>query len=72
MKASKRETTLDECDSLRDILSAEKALLSAYTAAICASERKEMRTELLSAFSSAAEDVFSLSDLLSARKADRA
>lgn len=71
MKASKREITLDECDSLRDILSAEKALLSAYTAAICASERKEMRTELLSAFSSAAEDVFFLSDLLSARKADR-
>ena len=72
MKASKRETTLDECDSLRDILSAEKALLSAYTAAICASERKVMRTGLLSAFSSAAEDVFFLSDLLSARKADRA
>ena len=37
MKTSKREITLDECDSLRDILSAEKALLSAYTAAICAS-----------------------------------
>lgn len=66
-KTAKREITLDEYDSLRDIFGAEKALLSEYAEAISAASRKEVRTELVAAFSAAAEDVFFLSDLLAAR-----
>lgn len=72
MKPGKREITLNEYDSLLDMLSAERALLGAYCAAICAAERKEGRTGLVGAFSSAAEDVFFLRDLLDSKRNEKA
>lgn len=54
------------------MLSAERALLGAYCAAICAAERKEARTGLVGAFSSAAEDVFFLRDLLDSKRNEKA
>ena len=72
MKASKREITLNEVDSLWDMLTMEKAILAQYCAAISSAERKETRTELVGAFSSVAEEIFLLCDLLGSMRSGKA
>lgn len=67
MKNSKREITLNEYDSLKDMLFMEKSLMREYCTAIFSAGRKETRVYLVEAFSSVAEDVFFLEDLLAAR-----
>ena len=67
MKNSKREITLNEYDSLEDMLFMEKSLMREYCTAIFSARRKETRDYLVEAFSSVAEDVFFLEDLLAAR-----
>lgn len=47
MKLEKREITLNEYDSLRDIFYLEKLLLSVYGQVLEKSVRKEVRGELL-------------------------
>lgn len=71
MKIDKREITLNEYDSLEDMLFMEKSLLREYCTAIFSAERKETRAYLLQAFSSVAEDVFFIEDLLAARKDEK-
>lgn len=68
MKNSKREITLNEFDSLQDMLFMEKTLLREYCTAVFSAERKETRSYLTECIASVAEDVFFLKDLLSARR----
>lgn len=65
MKNSKRDITLNEKDSVEDMLLFERALLRDYCAALFTAERKETRTFFVGAISDVAEDVFFLQDLLS-------
>lgn len=71
MKNSKREITLNECDSLEDMLFMEKALMREYCAAVFSAQRKETRSYLVECLSSVAEDVFFLRDLISPRRAEK-
>ena len=66
MKNSKREITLNEKDSIQDLLTAEKALLNDYVSAHFKIERKETRRFLCDCIAKVAEDVFFLRDVLSA------
>ena len=68
MKNSKREITLNECDSLEDMLFMEKSLMREYCTAIFSAQRKETRSYLVECFASVAEDVFFHGDLIEARK----
>ena len=54
MKNSKREITLNEYDSLEDMLFMEKSLMREYCTAIFSARRKETRVYLVEAFSSVA------------------
>ena len=47
MKLEKREITLNEADSLRDLLYFERSLCNAYGAGAQSAERKETERELL-------------------------
>ncbi len=71
MKNSKREITLNEYDSLQDMLFMEKSLMREYCTAIFSATRKEARSYLNQCLSSVAEDVFFLEDLLSARRGQK-
>ena len=71
MKNSKREITLNEYDSLEDMLFMEKSLLREYCTAIFSAQRKETRSYLLQAFSAVAEDIFFIEDLLAARQGEK-
>lgn len=64
MKNSKREITLNEKDSIKDLLASEKGLLNGYVSALFHAERKETRQYLINCLSEAAEDVFFLTDVL--------
>ena len=64
MKLEKREITLNECDSLRDVLFLEKALLGEYVEALTRVRRKETRERLLEYIKGVAEELFLASDLL--------
>jgi hypothetical protein len=64
MKNDKREITLNEADSIKDMLFIQKMLLQEYGRGICLARRKEVRNTLLDSFASVAEDVFFLQDLL--------
>lgn len=72
MKNSKREITLNEYDSLQDMLFMEKSLMREYCTAIFSARRKEVRSYLTEAFSSVTEDVFFLQDLLASRRDEKA
>lgn len=64
MKLEKREITLNECDSLRDIRMLEKALLNEYLTALSVMERKETRECVLALIKENAEEFFLAQDLL--------
>ena len=58
------EITLNEQDSLNDVLFMEKALLFEYVEALSKVSRKETRDRLLDFIKDAAEDLFLVKDLL--------
>ena len=64
MKNEKREITLNEKDSLHDMLETEKGLLQAYLSYAVLCKRKEVRLQLMSEMQKVMEDVFFLSDIL--------
>lgn len=64
MKLEKREITLNEKDSLKDVLLLERALLSQYTEALTKMARKESRERLLTHVKETAEETFWIKDLL--------
>lgn len=63
MKNEKREITLNEKDSIRDMLETEKGLSLAYTDALWQAERREVRHRVLEHIPAVAEDIFLLADL---------
>lgn len=68
MKLEKREITLNECDSLRDVLFLEKALIGEYLEALTKVRRKETRERLLEYLKAVAEELFLASDLLDKKR----
>ena len=64
MKLEKREITLNEKDSLSDMLFMEKALLLEYVESLTKADRKETRERLLGFIKDTAEDLFFVKDLL--------
>ena len=71
MKNSKREITLNECDSISDMLFLEKSLMREYCTAVFSAKRKEERTYLTDSLASVAEDIFFLQDLLDSRREEK-
>ena len=67
MKLEKRESTLNEKDSLKDVLFLEKALLGRYVETLTDMTRKEERERLLKLMKETAEETFVLKDLLEER-----
>ncbi len=65
MKLEKREITLNEYDSLKDVFYLEKNLLSQYAQCLCKSVRKEVRGELLRLLAQTGEDMCFTLDLMS-------
>lgn len=65
MKIEKREITLNERDTLKDMLFFEKGLLREYVSSMEKAERKETRTLLETRMGETAEEIFLLRDLLS-------
>ena len=72
MKNSKREITLNEHDSLNDMLFLEKSLMREYCTAVFSAKRKESRTYLTDSLASVAEDIFFLEDLISSKCGEKA
>ena len=64
MKLEKREITLNEKDSLKDLLLLERALLSQYIDTLTRVTRKEFRLRLLELVRETAEEIFLVKDLL--------
>ena len=64
MKLEKREITLNEKDSLKDLLLLERALLSQYIDTLTRVTRKEFRLRLLELVRETAEEIFLAKDLL--------
>ena len=64
MKLEKREITLNEFDSLKDVFYLEKNLLCEYANAIEKVERQENRNELLTLMQEAIDDLFFAKDLM--------
>ena len=64
MKLEKREITLNECDSVRDLLFLEKALLCEYVEMLTKVKRKETRSRVLELLAETAQETFWTSDLL--------
>lgn len=64
MKLEKREITLNECDSVRDLLFLEKALLCEYVEMLTKVKRKETRSRVLELLTETAQETFWTSDLL--------
>ena len=64
MKLEKREITLNEQDSLSDVLFMEKALLFECVEALAKVSRKETRERLLDFIKDAAECLFVVKDIL--------
>ena len=64
MKLEKREITLNECDSVRDLLFLEKALLCEYVEMLTKVKRKETRSRVLELLAETAQEAFWTSDLL--------
>ncbi|MBR2375981.1 MAG: hypothetical protein IKA88_06805 [Clostridia bacterium] len=64
MKLEKREITLNEYDSLKDVFYTEKALIGEYLTALSRCVRKETRQELLRLCQEATEDMSLVRDLM--------
>ena len=65
MKIEKREITLNERDTLKDMLFFEKGLLREYASAVEKAERKETRSLLEERMRETAKEIFVLRDLVS-------
>lgn len=63
MKLEKREITLNETDSVKDVLYMQKALLAEYVDVLESAERKATREELLRLLKAAGEDMCFVCDL---------
>ncbi len=63
----KRETSLNERDSLDDLLMAEKQTMWAYTTALIEGSNKSVRKEILKNYSECAEDQFKVFSLMEER-----
>ena len=64
MKLEKREITLNERDSVLDMLMVENLLINAYGAATANVERKEYRLFIAEQLKETANEAFGLNDLL--------
>ncbi len=64
MKLEKREITLNEKDSVTDMLLMQKTLIKAYVYGMERAERKEIRKTLLQMIERAGEDFYLLKDTL--------
>ena len=64
MKLEKREITLNEFDSLKEMFYLEKMLLNEYLECLCKAERKETRGELLRMMKEVGEDLHFARDLM--------
>ena len=68
MRLEKREITLNEKDSLKDLLLLEKGLLAQYTDALARVTRKDFRQQILDLIQETAEEIFWTKDLLDKEK----
>lgn len=64
MKLEKREITLNEFDSLKDIFYLEKTLLSEYVEALSKATRRETQSELTRLIKETSEDLYFVRDLM--------
>ncbi|MBQ7368196.1 MAG: hypothetical protein IJW60_00615 [Clostridia bacterium] len=64
MKLEKREITLNEFDSLKDVFYAERLLLLEYTRALEKVERKETKNELIKLVCEVGGDLLFARDLM--------
>ena len=64
MKLEKREITLNEKDSLKDVFYLEKTLLSEYGETLLKAERTETQRVLLQLMRETAEEMLFIKDLL--------
>lgn len=64
MKLEKREITLNEFDSLKDVFYLEKNLLCEYANALEKACRQETRNEILKLMNDTADDLFFAKDLM--------
>ena len=70
MKNEKREITLNEKDSLTDMLETEKNVLNAYVDSLWQVEKKQFREQILRNLNETAQDAFLLLDILSGKNSD--
>ena len=68
MKLEKRESTLNEEDSLKDTFYIEKAIFLRYAEAVLTAKNKETQKELLKLMREAGEDAVFVRELLDDRK----
>lgn len=64
MKLEKREITLNEADSIKDVFYMERALLHAYSLQMPKAERKETRSKMMKLMGEAGENVYFVADLM--------
>ena len=64
MKLEKREITLNESDSLKDVFFMEKTLLNRYMETLEKVWRKEVRNEILNLMKETGEEMCFLRDLM--------
>jgi len=64
MKNSKREITLNEKDSVSDVLVMQKLLLDAYGRALFTVRKKEIRRYICDRLGEIGEEIFFLKDLI--------
>ena len=58
MKLEKREITLNEVDSIKDVFYMEKTVVATYAEAICTAKTKEEKDVLLRLMREAGEDLY--------------
>jgi hypothetical protein len=66
LRLEKREITLNEKDSILDMLRFEERVLNEYTRLLPCVERKETRQAVVDCIKAVSEEIFTLSDLLNA------
>ena len=64
MKLEKREITLNEYDSIQDVLLLEKNIICAYVNALECVQRKEIRSCLCTHLQAVAKEIFLVKDQL--------
>ena len=71
MKLEKREITLNEYDSVLDMLGCSERLLELYRVAVGVAERREVRARLKESILSTVEEIYFLKDILEKIKAEQ-